>query len=391
MCGMTACKPTARAGALAPFLVMEVLERAQEMERQGRSVIHLEVGEPDFPTPEPIVRAGISALAEGHTHYTHSLGILRLREAIAGRYAERFGLEVSPDRVLVTAGSSLAMLYAFGALIEPGDEVIAATPHYPCYPNFVRFFGGTLVEAPTDAADGYRLDPELVARVVTPRTRLLLINSPSNPTGAVLREDRLSALAGLGIPMLSDEIYHGLVYGPPAPTALQYAPNAVIVDGLSKRYSMTGWRLGYLLAPQSLMRPLQIMQQSFLISAGAFVQEAAIEAMHCGDAFTDRMAASFRDRRDLTVRLLRELGFGVPDPPEGAFYVFADASRYTTDSRAFAFELLECAGVAVAPGIDFGEAGKRCIRVCFAASDSDIREAARRIGEYMTCREAPRQ
>jgi len=370
---------------------MEVLERAQELERQGRSVIHLEVGEPDFPTPQPIVDAGVWALNEGQTHYTHSLGILRLREAIAARYAERFGLQVSPDRVLVTAGSSLAMLYAFGALIEPGDEVIAATPHYPCYPNFVRFFGGTLVETPTDPADGYRLDPDAVARAMTPRTKLLLINSPSNPTGAVLREDRLSALAGLGIPIVSDEIYHGLVYGPPAPTALQYAPDAVIVDGLSKRYAMTGWRLGYLVAPERLMRVLQIMQQSFLISAGAFVQEAAVIALQQGDAYTDRMAASFRARRDLTVKLFRELGFGVPDPPEGAFYVFADASRFTNDSLAFAFELLECAGVAVAPGIDFGEAGRRCIRVCYAASDTDIREASRRIGEYMTCREEPRQ
>ncbi len=366
---------------------MEVLERAQEMQRQGRSVIHLEVGEPDFPTPEPICESAIRAVRDGHTHYTHSLGSLRLREAIARNCSARHGVEVSADRIMVTAGSSQAMLYAFGALIRPGDEVIMATPHYPCYPNFIRFFGGVPVQIGANAADGYKLDPDRVKEAVTDRTRLLLVNSPANPTGAVLDLERLRALAEIGVPILSDEIYHGIVYGEPAPSALSVTDRAIVVDGFSKRHCMTGWRLGYIIAPQEMMRTLQTMQQNFMISAGAFVQEAAVTAIEQGDAATEEMVGAYRARRDLIVSLFRDLGFGIPALPDGAFYVFADASRFTRDSLAFAFELLECAGVAVAPGIDFGEAGKRSVRLCYAASVSDIREAARRIAKYLECRE----
>ncbi len=366
---------------------MEVLERAQELQRQGRSVIHLEVGEPDFPTPEPICDAAERALRQGHTHYTHSLGTLRLRDAIARRYAATCGVKISPDCVMVTCGSSQAMLMAFGALIRPGDEVIFATPHYPCYPNFIRFFGGTAVEVPTDASDGYRLDPSRVKNAVTDRTRLLLLNSPANPTGAVLDADRITALADIGVPILSDEIYRCIVYSGDAPSALSVTENAIVVDGFSKRYSMTGWRLGYIVAPQPMMRTLQTMQQNFMISAGAFVQEAAVTALDQGDPATAEMVGAYRTRRDLMVALFRSLGFGIPTLPAGAFYVFADASRFTRDSLAFAFELLECAGVAVAPGIDFGEAGRACVRLCYAASETDILEAARRISTYLECRE----
>jgi aspartate/methionine/tyrosine aminotransferase len=377
-----------RAALLKPFLVMEVLERAKELEQEGRHIVHLEVGEPDFATPELVCDAAQAAIQAGHTHYTHSLGALRLREELARRYADLHGVEVPPERILITSGSSLAMLYAFGALIEPGDEVIAATPHYPCYPNFVRFFGGVFREVPTDPDDGYRLDPDAVRDAITPRTKLLLLNSPANPTGAVLDAERLHRLAALGIPILSDEIYHGIVYGPPAPTALVADPDALIVDGASKRYAMTGWRLGWMVAPGGLIRTLQTMQQNFMISAGDFVQEASVAAMAQCDADTQRMVKEYRKRRDLMVELFRALGFGIPAMPEGAFYVYADASRFTRDSLAFAFELLECAGVGVAPGLDFGDAGRQAIRLCYAASEEDIREAARRIGEYLQCRQA---
>lgn len=378
-----------RAGALSPFLVMEILERAQELERQGRSIVHLEIGEPDFGTPEPVVEAGTMALQAGHTHYTHSLGMLRLREAIAERYARVYGVRVSAEQILVSAGSSLALLFAFGALLEPGDEVIAATPHYPCYPNFVRFFGGRFVGVPTCGEEGYVLDPDAVARAITQRTRAILINSPANPTGAVLREDRLKALAELGVLIVSDEIYHGLVYGAPAPSILQFTDNAIVVDGFSKRYAMTGWRLGYAIAPQRYVRTLQTMQQNFLISAAAFTQVAAMSALQCGE-YTRQMVATYRQRRDLMVSVFRDLGFGIPVVPEGAFYVFADASRYTRDSLAFALELLECASVAVAPGVDFGEAGRCSVRLSYAASEEHILEAGRRIAEYLRCRTEPR-
>ena len=375
-----------RAAGTQPFLVMEVMERAEELARAGKSIVHLEVGEPDFPTPPRIVEAGRSALAEGATHYTHSMGVLPLREAICRRYARRYGVEVTPDRVLVTAGSSLAMLYVFGALIEPGGEVVVGTPHYPCYPNFVEFFGGKLVEAPTDPADGFQLDPARVRRAITPRTRAILVNSPANPTGAMLDAERMRAIAELGVPIVSDEIYHGLEYDGAAHTMLEFAPDAFVLDGCSKRYAMTGWRLGWLVSPRDCIRTFQKLQQNFLISPGAAAQHAAIVALDQCDDEVEQMRRVYDRRRSLTVNLFRELGFGVAAMPQGAFYVFADASRFTDDSYAFAFELLEGAGVGVAPGIDFGEAGRLSIRLSYASSEANIREAARRIGERLQSR-----
>ncbi len=377
---------TQRATATQPFLVMEVMERAEELARAGKSIMHLEVGEPDFPTPRLIVEAGMGALAGGETHYTHSMGLLPLRQAICRYYKRQYRVDVTPDRIVVTAGSSMAMLYVFGALIDPGDEVIVGTPHYPCYPNFVRFFGGRLVEVPTDPADGYRLDPDRVREAITPRTRAILLNSPANPTGAVLDADRLRAMAGLGVPIVSDEIYHGLEYGARAHTMLEFAPDAFVLDGFSKRYAMTGWRLGWLVAPAGTIRTFQKLQQNFLISPGAAAQHAGIMALdHCA-ADVEAMRQVYDQRRKVTVELFRELGFGVSVMPQGAFYAFADASRFTQDSYAFAFELLECAGVGVTPGVDFGEAGRRAIRLSYASSEDSIREAARRIGEYLECR-----
>lgn len=378
---------TRRAAETQPFLVMEVMERAEELARAGRSIVHLEVGEPDFPTPAPILEAGRDALARGDTHYTHSLGTLPLRQAICRRYSRCYGLEITPDRVLVSAGSSMAMLLLFGALIEPGDEVIAGTPHYPCYPNFVRYFGGRFVEVPTDPADGYRLDPDRVRQAISPRTRAILVNSPANPTGAALDADRMRAIAALGPPIISDEIYHGLQYEGAAHSMLEFAPDAFVLDGFSKRFAMTGWRLGWVVSPPGAIRTLQTLQQNFLISACSFAQHAAITALdECANA-VEEMRRVYDRRRRVMVDLFRELGFGVPVTPQGAFYVFADASRFTDDSYAFAFELLEGAGVGVAPGIDFGEAGRRAIRLSYASSEDVIREAARRIGRYLECRE----
>jgi len=372
-----------RAMEIEPFLVMEVLERAQELERAGRSIIHLEVGEPDFQTPPEIVAAGAEALARGETHYTHSLGLAELREAIARRYKQQYGVTVSADQVLVTMGSSPAFLYLFAALAEPGAEILAATPHYSCYPNFIRFFGGRMVEVPTDPRDGYRLDPDRVKSSISSRTRAILINSPSNPTGAVLDADRMRALAGLGLPVVSDEIYHGLVYENRARSILEFTDRAYVLDGFSKRYAMTGWRLGYLVAPKKELRAFQKMQQNFLISANPFVQRAGIAALEKGGPAVERMRQVYDRRRQAMAAMLRSIGFGIPVLPDGAFYIFADASKWTDDSYAFAFELLEKAGVAVTPGVDFGEAGRRSIRFTYANSEENIREAARRLGEYL--------
>jgi aspartate/methionine/tyrosine aminotransferase len=373
-----------RALEIEPFIVMEVMERAQELERTGRSIIHLEVGEPDFPTPPEILEAGTEAIRRGETHYTHSLGLAELREAIAGRYRERYGARVVPEQVLVTMGSSPAFLYLFAALVEKDDEVLVGTPHYSCYPNFIRFFGGRMVEVPTDPGDGYRLDPDRLKRAITPRTRAILINSPSNPTGSVLDRERMAAIAALGVPVVSDEIYHGLVYEGREHSILEFTPRAYVLDGFSKRYAMTGWRLGYLVCPVEDLRAFQKMQQNFLISANSFVQRAGIAALSKeGEAAVARMRAVYDQRRKLMVELMRGVGFGIPVVPQGAFYVFADASKWTENSYDFAFELLEKAGVGVAPGVDFGQAGKRAVRFSYASSEENIREAARRLGEYL--------
>ncbi len=377
-----------RAIEIEPFLVMDVMERAQELERAGRSIIHLEVGEPDFNTPPEILAAGTEAIHRGETHYTHSLGLAELREAIGRRYKTRYGATVHPEQILVTMGSSPAFLYLFAALVESGDEVLVGTPHYSCYPNYIRFFGGTMVTVPTDPRDGYKLDPERAKKAITPRTRAVIINSPSNPTGAVLAADRMRAIAALGLPVISDEIYHGLVHSDGEDgrehSILEFTERAYVLDGFSKRYAMTGWRLGYLIVPRGELRPFQKMQQNFTISANSFVQRAGIAALEKCDGAVEAMRKSYERRAKLTVELMRAVGFGIPVPPQGAFYVFADASKFTEDSYQFAFELLEKAGVGVAPGVDFGEAGKRSVRFSCASSEENIREAARRLGEYLS-------
>ncbi|MGC8668363.1 MAG: pyridoxal phosphate-dependent aminotransferase [Chthonomonadales bacterium] len=377
---------THRSASLEPFLVMEILERAQELERAGRSILHLEVGEPDFPTPPVVAQAAQAAVAAGDTHYTHSMGLVELREAVSERYRRIYGVEVGPERILITAGSSLALFYACAALIEPGDEVLFATPHYPCYPNFIRFFGGRPMEVPTDASDGYRVDAAEVRRRITPRTRAILVNSPANPTGAVLDGERMRALADLGVPLISDEIYHGLTYEEEARTVLEFTNRAYVADGFSKRYAMTGWRLGWLVVPPGEMRVFQTMQQSFLISASPIAQRAGIAALCGGDAAVEEMRQEYSRRRGVMANLFSEIGFEIPVLPGGAFYIFAGIRRFAEDSYAFAFDLLERAGVGVAPGVDFGEAGRQAVRLSYAAGEDVIRRAAERVHGFLNRR-----
>ena len=258
------------------------------------------------------------------------------------------------------------------------------TPHYPCYPNFVRVCGGTPVFVPTDPAAGYALDPDLVRRAITPRTRAIVVCSPANPTGAIQSAETLRALAALGPPLVSDEIYDGLVYdGARVTSALELGAEAYVLDGFSKRYAMTGFRLGWLVAPPRAVRPLRTLQQNLFISANRFVQHAGIAALRHGADTVAAMRAAYARRRDLLLAGLRDLGFGVPRVPAGAFYLFADARRFGSDSRRLAFELLERAQVGCAPGIDFGEAGEGWLRFCYAASETTIREAVLRLGKAL--------
>jgi len=376
-------RPNRRSKEIPPFIVMDVMERAQELEREGRSIIHMEVGEPDFDTPECVREAAVSAIKDGETHYTHSQGIIELREAICGHYYDKYSVNIDPDRVLVTSGTSPALLLVFAALLESGDEVIMTDPHYACYPNFVTFLSGRPVFTPVAADTGYQIDMEDLGRKLTSRSRAILINSPANPTGAVTPEDTLQRIASTGPVVVSDEIYHGLVYGPEERSILEFSDDAFVLNGFSKLYAMTGWRLGYVIVPPGFVRPLQKMQQNFFISAGAFVQRAGIAALTDAAEDVEKMVQTYSRRRKELVEGLRGIGFEIPVPPEGAFYVLVDARHLGSDSLALAFDILEKAGVAVTPGIDFGPSAEGHLRFSYTNSSENLQEGVRRLGLYV--------
>ncbi len=375
-----------RAQRTSPFLVMDVLEEAIELERQGRDIVHLEVGEPDFPTPDVVVDAGIRAIREGHTRYTHSLGHPELREAIASFYRKTYGVDVPSSRVIVTVGSSGAMLLAFAALLDPGTEVLMSDPYYACYPNFVSSFGALPVPIRVHEADGFLLDAEAIRKQVGPQTRALVLNSPANPTGSVTPGDRMAklcrAVEGRAV-VISDEVYHGLVYEGRAHTALEFSPDAVVINGFSKLFSMTGWRLGYAIVPSEMVRPMQKLQQNLYVSPPDFTQLAAIAALTRTASDVERMIESYRVRRQMVLESLRSMGLQVPVPPTGAFYVFVNVKDYTEDVQTFAFQLLRKAGVAVAPGVDFGISGEGFIRISYANSLANLKEGMNRLKGFL--------
>jgi aspartate/methionine/tyrosine aminotransferase len=360
------------------------MERAVELERQGASVLHLEFGEPDFPPPEAVIEACARALQSGETRYTESRGILELREAIARDHEQRSGVAVDPGRIIVTNGTSPAMLLVFSLLVDPGDEVLIPTPHYACYPNFIRVAGGKPVFVPTSPEDGYRVDLERVRAHLSPRTRAVIVASPANPTGAMQDAATLRGLAELGVPLVSDEVYHGLVYGEArAHSALGMSEDVFVLDGFSKRYAMTGFRLGYVIAPERAVRRLQSMAQNLFLSTTHFVQRAGIAALEHGAETVRAMREAYDRRRHLMLDGVRELGMDVAREPQGAFYVFADARRFDTDSRRLAFDLLDRAHVAVTPGVDFGQEGEGFLRFSYAAADATIREALERLKQAL--------
>lgn len=376
-------KVSLRGRQTPPFLVMDVLERAKEKEAAGEDVIHLEVGEPDFETPEVIREAAIEAIRSGLTRYTHSQGLLELREAIVEYYRSQYGVSFSPDQVVVTSGSSPAILLALSALLDPGDEIILTNPYYACYPNFVRVLEGEPVFVPLSGKTGFQIDPDRVAAAVSKRTKAVFINSPANPTGAVASEETLKALAGLEVPIVSDEIYHELVYGPRARSILEFTDQALVVNGFSKRYAMTGWRLGFLILPPELVRPVQKLQQNLFIAANAFVQMAGITALEKGGPSVEAMRQTFDARRRILLDGLRSLGFPVEVEPAGAFYILTRADHLNPDSRRLASDILEKTNVAVTPGIDFGSEAEGHLRFSYATGEKRIREGIRRLGEAL--------
>lgn len=381
------------AAAIPPFLVMDVLERAREMERQGRSIVHLEVGEPDFPAPAPVRDAGALAIAQGLTGYTPSLGLPELREAIARRYQESCGVGVDPERVVVTTGTSAALNLILLALLDHGDEVIVSDPGYACYPTFIRAAGGQPVSFPLRQEDGFRPAPEVIAAATSRRTRAIIVNSPANPTGVVLsRQDwvNILAAAGKGVYVISDEIYHGLVYEGECPSALEFTDKAFVIGGFSKLYAMTGWRLGWCIVPPEFVRPLQKLQQNLYICPPAVAQAAGLAALTTARDATARavegMVAEYRRRRDLLLGRLRAMGLDPGYVPGGAYYVLVDTRHIDPDSYRLAGDILEQAGVAITPGIDFGHRAEGFLRISYAASTDSLAEGLSRLERYLAAR-----
>lgn len=375
---------SASAQTITPFLSMEVMERGMALARSGTSIVQLGVGEPDFPPPPAVIEATKAAIDAGATHYTDSRGLHRLREAIAADCERRRGVSVDPDRILVTAGSSPALAMVFQALCEPGDEIITPTPYYACYPNMMELAGARAVLVPTEPEDGYRIDVDRVRAAITDRTRGILIASPANPTGAVQPAAVIEELAGLGVPLLSDEIYDGLVFDDASTRSpLDLTDDCFVFDGFSKRYAMTGFRLGYVIAPAWATRSLQKMQQNLYISTTHFVQEAGIAALEHGDTHLAMMRTEYDRRRRRLVAGLRELGFGVPVDPAGAFYVLADARHLGADSLALAFDIVERAHLALGPGRDFGAIAEGFLRFSYATAFDQIEEGLRRLAGYV--------
>jgi (5-formylfuran-3-yl)methyl phosphate transaminase len=373
-----------------PFLAVEVAERAQELERSGIDVVHLEFGEPDFEAP-PVVRDALErAIKDGRTRYVHSLGILPLREAIAEHYAATYGVTVSPDQILVTAGTSPAMLLLFGHLLDAGDEVVLSDPYYACYPNFIRYAEGRPVYVDVTERDGFQYRPEAIRARLGPRTRAIMINSPANPTGAVLSAERIAAIAELsrgdGPFIVSDEIYHGLSYAGRDRTVLEFTDRAFVLNGFSKAYAMTGWRLGWVIGPRERIRALQTLYGNFFISTNEFVQWAGVAALREAGDDSRRFRAIFDDRRRAMIAGLRSIGLGVGAEPTGAFYVLANARHVSGDSVGLAREILESSHVAVTPGAAFGANAEGYLRFSYASSLERIQEGLSRLERFLASR-----
>jgi len=380
----------ARMAAIEPFHVMEIQGRAFALEAAGRKVIHMEIGQPDFPAPQPVVAAAIAALEREPMGYTDALGIRPLREAITRFYADRHGLEIAPERIIVTAGASGAFLLAMGSLVDPGDEVLMPDPCYPCNRHFVRMFEGAAKTIPADDRARYQLALADVRAHWGPATRGVMLASPSNPTGTVVPAETLRAIVAecdsRGGFAIVDEIYQGLTYdGARFPSALAFSDRVFVVNSFSKYFCMTGWRLGWLVAPADYVREMERFAQNAFICVSTPAQHAALAAFAPATiAILEERRAEFQRRRDFLVPALRSLGFSVPLMPEGAFYVYAGCERLAEDGEAFAWRALEEAGVAITPGIDFGSYRARThVRFAYTRSLPDLEEGVERLAQWL--------
>ena len=375
----------ARIAEIEPFHVMEVQNRAHELEAQGRRIVHMEIGQPDFAAPPQVVEAAVHAMRERSLGYTAALGIPELREAISAHYLQRYGVAVPAERIVVTAGASGAFLLALGALVDPGDEVLMPDPCYPCNRNFVRLFEGRARGIAVDERQFYQPVIGDVRSAWSPRVRGIMLASPSNPTGTTIQAGELRGIVEFARSRdgfaLVDEIYHGLTYGEPVPTALSLGEEIFVVNSFSKYFNMTGWRLGWLVVPQSHVRDIEKLAQNAFICASAPAQYAALAAFLPGTLeVLEARRAEFRRRRDFLVPALRSLGFSVPVVPQGAFYIYAGCERFAADSWEFAMRLLDDAGVAITPGLDFGtNRPERHVRIAYTQSMEELQEGVERI------------
>lgn len=379
-----------RVNRVAPFRVMHLLEMAQAREAQGHDVIHLEVGEPDFATPAPIVAAGQQALAQGKTRYTPAAGLPALREAIAGHYRDHFNATVDPARILVTPGASGALLLASQLLVEAGDRVIMADPNYPCNRHFMALAGAEVDAVPVNRQSGWQLNAPLIEQHWQARTRLAMLASPANPTGHTLTAevltDVLSTVAARDGDVIVDEIYQGLNYDDAPLSATSLSADAFVVNSFSKYFGMTGWRLGWLVAPERAVEPLTRLAQNVFLAASTPAQHAALAAFtpECRETLEGRRA-TLKQRRQVLLDGLAQLGLAPDLPPQGAFYIWLDIARYSRDSQAFCERLLVEENVAITPGTDFAvQGGEHHVRIAFTNDVERLQEALVRIGRFVS-------
>ena len=375
----------ARLSQIEPFHVMEIATHARALEAQGRDVIHMEIGEPDFPTPQPVIDAAQSLLASGQIYYTSALGIRALREAISGHYRRLHGLDIAPERIIVTAGGSAALLLTCALLVGRDDEILLTDPSYPCNRHFVRVMEGVPRTLPVGPDDAYQFTAAMIDRAWGRSTKGVLVASPSNPTGTSLHEGELKRIvdcvAAHGGLLISDETYAGLNYGRPPETALAHSDDAFVVSSFSKYWNMTGWRLGWLVAPERHVRDLEKLAQNLYISPAALSQHAALACFSdAAYAIAEARRAEFQARRDYFATALGKIGFKIPILPDGGFFVYADVSALTRDSEKFASEMLDRTGVAFAPGIDFGEfRAREHVRMAYAVNMAKLQDGVARL------------
>jgi aspartate/methionine/tyrosine aminotransferase len=371
---------------IEPFRVMQLLERAKELEAKGKKIIHMEIGEPDFHTPES-VRNAAKKLLDNDQFYTPSTGAPELQQALAAWYKQEYRVNIAPERILITPGTSGAFNMLYAVLIDAGESVLLPDPGYPCQRNFIRLAGGQPLNIPVGPDSRYHLNADLIDKHWQPHTRAAVVINPGNPTGTVLPRESIAELAehchAHNGHLISDEIYHGLTYGTSAPCALEVDDRAIVINGFSKRWAMTGWRIGWAIVPEELIEPCRRVMQNIFIAAPTLSQYAAIEALKATDA-VELMRQAYDERRQYLLNELPKLGFDIVVEPQGAFYIYANVSKLTEDSKSFCWSLLEQAGVAITPGEDFGVYQSNThLRFSYATRLDDIREGIARIAAFL--------